>query len=45
MCLGSSEFFAGIKFSKWMREDFIFLEESGDTIKVDSSFMNFLNLM
>ena len=24
MCLGSSEFFEGIKFSEWMREDFIF---------------------
>ena len=23
-CLGPSEFFAGIKFSEWMREDFIF---------------------
>ena len=24
VCLAPSEFFVGIKFSKWMREDFIF---------------------
>ena len=42
MCLAPSDFFVIIKFNEWIR---YFLEESGDAIKVNISFMNFSKLL